>query len=1470
MPLKHLVFPSAGSLSVAVVAAFIFILQIWFSTKRAEFRWWRWTAAVSFSTIIYAVGILLEYNAPEGPINRFGGLLEWTAIIFLVHALYGFVFSRLNIPSRRYHLAAGGLHVLILILLWSTNIFVSDHFIARRFLTLEKPFVEADLGPLGPAFMLYALGASINAIRLWIVKGKEKETHSRAYVWGASFWILLGAHDAACAIGFLSFQYVMEYGFLFFSAALLYTMFSDYLRTSDALDRSNAMLEKELEMRKGLEEALRKSEQQHRNLIENINDVIYAIDLDGNVTYISPVVKSVMGYTPSELVGRHFSEFIHNKDLPLVMKRFEETLSGHLKPWEYRLLSKSGEYRWVRSSSRPIIEDNRVTGLQGVFIDITARKRAEEALRQSERELSIAKRSLEERLQVLLSPGKEPSDLKITEILAFQTLKEINEAFARVFDVTMLLTDTEGNYITGPNNLTEFCQLVRGTEKGLERCKNSDEMLAKWAKDAKGPVITRCSNAGLVDAVVPVRIGGRHVASWLVGQWCPPEVDEGKVRLTALKIGEDEEKLVAAYHELKRRPIEQLEKTLELLGIFAQELSEYGMNNLKLAKAVTERKQAEEALQESERRYRTIVNNTKEGIILQDASGRILTWNQTAERVFGVSEEDALKHTSTSRDWNAIREDGSPFPGSDHPSMYTLSTGRSCENVVMGVKSALGGVTWININTNPLFRGNDSNPNAVVITFSDITERKRAEEATKASEIRYRELFDNISSGVAIYEARDDGNDFIIKDYNRAGEMISKVNRENIVGRSVLEVFPGIKKFGLFEVFQRAWKTGKPEYHPVSLYQDDNLSHWADNYVYKLPSGEIVAVFDDVTERKQAEEAVRISEERFRQLAENVNDIFWVRDVNTSEMLYLSPAFEKIFGISCGAVYENPFSFIDAVEPDDIPKIRSAHQKQMKEGKETVTEYRINRPDGEIRWIRARTSPVFDKDGVLIRTVGVANDITESKKAEEALREKSLQVQRLADELELIIDGIPGRIFFKDTENRFIRVNKFVADAHQMTKKQLEGTSAFELYPREMAQAYFEDDLEVIRSRRPKLNIGEKWETEYGTRWVNTSKIPYLNENGEVTGVIGLSLDITERKKAEEALRESEEKYRSLVESTVDSIYLVDRERRYLYTNKNYMQHFSLEINKVIGRSYDELHSKDETKEFKRNLNSVIETGKSYRYAYQSERDGRHYLRTLSPVRDLEGNIAAVTVVSKDITELIRAEEDLRQANEELSREHNQRKILSKRLIDLLEKDRRQIAMELHDHIGQILASLKMDIEMLHRKLMPEQRELGGRIAAVQERTIQAIKDVKNISRGLRPGMLDALGLVPSLRGLFNEIQRQTDIEIHFFSRNVPKRFAPEKELAFFRIAQESMNNIVKYARAKEVFVNLVKKDEEVSLSIEDDGIGFDPKRVTQTAGEGLPLGLLIMQERAEQLEGDFTLESQAGKGTHLLVEIPL
>jgi len=196
--------------------------------------------------------------------------------------------------------------------------------------------------------------------------------------------------------------------------------------------------------------------------------------------------------------------------------------------------------------------------------------------------------------------------------------------------------------------------------------------------------------------------------------------------------------------------------------------------------------------------------------------------------------------------------------------------------------------------------------------------------------------------------------------------------------------------------------------------------------------------------------------------------------------------------------------------------------------------------------------------------------------------------------------------------------------------------------------------------------------------------------------------------------------------------------------------------------------------------------------------------------------------------------------------------------------------MELHDHIGQSLTSLKIHLEMLRRQTNPDKISLISQIGKAEEKAIQILKDVKDVSRGLRPPVLDALGLVSSLRELFNQVLQQMDIEIHFFNQGIPKKMKEEKELAIYRIAQEALSNIMKHAKAKNVYVNLVRTDGHISLSVEDDGVGFDKEEVlTATNGKG-SLGLLIMQERVKQLDGEFTVESRKGHGTHLLAEIPL
>ncbi len=193
--------------------------------------------------------------------------------------------------------------------------------------------------------------------------------------------------------------------------------------------------------------------------------------------------------------------------------------------------------------------------------------------------------------------------------------------------------------------------------------------------------------------------------------------------------------------------------------------------------------------------------------------------------------------------------------------------------------------------------------------IQDITERKEAEEALRESAARYRALFENMSNGVAIYEARNNGEDFAIVDFNKGAERIDNIKREALIGRNVLEAFPGVRDFGLFDVFQRVWSTGEPEAHPVGFYEDERMTGWRDNFVYRLPSGEIVAIYSDETERKRAEEALRKSHEelelKVKQRTHDLNER--VKELNC---LYGISRLVAKQGISLGEILQGAVGLI--------------------------------------------------------------------------------------------------------------------------------------------------------------------------------------------------------------------------------------------------------------------------------------------------------------------------------------------------------------------------------------------------------------------------------------------------------------------------------------------------------------------------------------------------------------------------------
>ena len=507
---------------------------------------------------------------------------------------------------------------------------------------------------------------------------------------------------------------------------------------------------------------------------------------------------------------------------------------------------------------------------------------------------------------------------------------------------------------------------------------------------------------------------------------------------------------------------------------------------------ITERKRAEEALRNSEWRYRMLTENLPQKIFFKDRQSVYISCNENYARDLGILPEEITGRT----DYDFFsKELAEKYRADDERLMEGGKTEEFEEQYVQHGKEM-----WVHTSKTPI-RNKEGTITGILGIFWDITERKQAEKDLRKSELKYKTLIDNINSGVAVYEAKNDGEDFIFVDFNKAGENIEKIRKENLIGKSVLDVFPGVKDFGLFDVFKKVWKTGKPEYFPTTIYEDQRIYGWRENYVYKLPSEEIIAVYEDKTEQKKSEEALRESEEKYRNLFNNAEVGMFRTRIDGSEILEMNQKFLDIFGRTREEMQGSP-SLIHWADPSE----REEMVRRLElEGRVSNFECRMLNKQGDVR-VCLKSLKLYHIEGIL---EGSIIDITERKKTEEALREAENRHRAL-------IDTIPDLIWLKDQNGVYLSCNPTFERFFGAKESEILGKTDYDFVDKSLADFFRLQDHKAMEAGRPRIN--EEWITFADDGYhglFETIKTPMRDVEGNLIGVLGIARDITAREKAE-------------------------------------------------------------------------------------------------------------------------------------------------------------------------------------------------------------------------------------------------------------------------------------------------------------------------------------------------------------------
>jgi PAS domain S-box-containing protein len=540
--------------------------------------------------------------------------------------------------------------------------------------------------------------------------------------------------------------------------------------------------------------------------------------------------------------------------------------------------------------------------------------------------------------------------------------------------------------------------------------------------------------------------------------------------------------------------------------------------------------------------------------------------------------------------------------------------------------------------------------------------------ALKESDQRYRAMFENMNSGVTVYQPVDDGRDFVFKDLNSAAERISRIRKEDAIGKRLLEILPNMDKVGLLTCLRRVWETGRPERIPIFHYEDEQREGWTDYFIYKLPSGEIVAVYDDITGRKDIEEELALSNRRYQSLyrmirlmCDNVPDLIWAKDMDKRYIFTNRTMREKLLNArdTEEPIGKNDLYFAQR-ERAEHPDRSDWHTfGEICRDSDTIV-MSGRRPDrfdefgnvrGEFLYLDVHKAQFFDEQAEMIGTVGSGRDVTRERQLEE---ERKLAQGALSHSEQLwkfALEGARDGVWDWNAETNevfFSRQWKAMLgyEEHEIGNTLDEWDKR--IHPDDREKCY--EELEKQFSGQvPFYENQHRMQCKDGTyKWIlDRGKVTEWSEDGKPLRVIGTHTDISEQKRLEAELSEKTLLLEGLLDSIPDIVFFKDMDGVYLGCNPEFARFVGRDKAKIVGHTDYDLFDKQVADDFRRNDRLMMDQG----MAKHNEEwidypcGDRELIDTFkAPLRSKTGDLIGVLGVSRNITERKRKEESLRES----------------------------------------------------------------------------------------------------------------------------------------------------------------------------------------------------------------------------------